>query len=273
MKKNIKQIINILAAAACLSPLTAVAYEPLAAKIKVSSGTVYDYVSIGEKAKATDGYDNAFDSMSPGDNLNAIYINSYLSHPEWGQLKSTFKGDIRSIAEKQEWTITIASTLPAGTDLTVALKEGRNLLPAGLKLIAQNNSSNVSADLVTGALHIPAPGGTATTLITVTAIQPSPPAPVVVPTPVPAADPVSSPITDPAPAPQQVVKPTGDYNGDGKVNIDDIKQLRTFVRKNQANIPEGYLTRADMNSDGKLTIEDVKIIENNLIKKQKKGRR
>jgi len=161
----------IFAATACLFPLSVSAFEPMSAKIKVSSGKLYDYVVIGEHAKATDGFDNAFDSISPSGNLNTAYINTYIAHPEWGEIKKNFKGDTRSISAVQEWTVSVASTLPAGTVLSVALKEGRNILPAGMKLTARDIGNTVSVDMATGTLQIPAPGPSATSMIVITARQ------------------------------------------------------------------------------------------------------
>jgi hypothetical protein len=234
MKNACKQITIILAAAACLSPLSALAMEPMAATIKISGGGVYDYVIIGESLKATDGFDNAYDTLSPGDSLNNVYINSYFSHPEWGAAKAAFRGDIRSLKEKQEWNLSIASTLPFGTPLTVELQAGLNVLPQGLQLSIRDSGNTTTANLIGGHLSLTSPGQGNTAQLIITAEQPA-----------------GAPVTPPP----VVTKADGDVDGDGHASINDaIKVLRMSlgldISTNAAKV------HGDMDGDGKLTIRD-----------------
>ena len=78
-------------------------FDPMTATIRVSSNSLYDYVVIGERPQATDGFDNAYDTISPG-NLNADmgqpFISVIIPHPEWKPAMREMRGDIRSPAEK-----------------------------------------------------------------------------------------------------------------------------------------------------------------------------
>lgn len=238
MKNACKHITTILAAAACLCPLSALAVEPMAATIKVSGGGVYDYVVIGESPKATNGFDNAYDTLSPGDSLNSTYISAYFSHPEWGAVKSNFRGDIRTLAEKQEWNLSIASTLPAGTPLTVELQPGLNILPQGLQLTVSDTGNTTTATLTGGTYTLASPAsGTATQLI-ITALQPA-----------------GAPTTPPP----VTTKADGDVDGDGKTAISDaIKVLRMVLGLDST--PASVLSHGDMDGNGELTIKDAVLL-------------
>src|SRR5689334_23135475 len=102
----------------CLTSVASLGFEPMEATIRVSNGSLYDYVVIGEHPQATDGFDNAYDTVSPG-NLNADmgqpYISVVIPQPEWKPAMRKMRGDIRSPAKKQEWKIAISSSLPKGT--------------------------------------------------------------------------------------------------------------------------------------------------------------
>lgn len=236
MKYSLRHITTILATASCLAPFTAFAVEPMAATIKVSGGGVYDYVVIGESPKASDGFDNAYDTLAPGDNLNATYISSYFSHPEWGAAKTTFRGDIRTLAEKQEWALSFYSTLSSGTPLTVELQPGMNVLPQGLRLTIKDSGNTTSANLIDGHLTLTAPAPGITSQLIITAEQP-PGAP-----------------TPPA-TPPTISSADGDVDGDGKTTIADaIKVLRMALHLNITT--DTALQHGDMNGDGKLTVLD-----------------
>lgn len=236
MKNAFKHITTILATAACLFPLTALAVEPMAATVKVSGGGVYDYVVIGESPKATDGYDNAYDTLSPGDSLNSTYISTYFSHPEWAAVKKTFRGDIRTLAEKQEWSLSIASTLPVGTPLTVELQPGLNILPQGLQLTIKDIGNTTSANLIGGTYSLVSPASGTTTQLIITVLQP--------------AGASTTPTTPPV-----TTKVDGDLDGDGQTTISDaIKVLRVSV--GLETISTSALAHGDMDGDGELTIKD-----------------
>jgi hypothetical protein len=232
MKRTIQ---NIAIIATLLLPVAAFAFEPMAATIKISGAGIYDYILIGESPRATDGFDNAYDTMSPGDSLNTNYISSYISHPEWGAIKNNFRGDIRSIAETQEWTITIASSLPAGTPLNVELQTGLNILPQGLQLTIKDIGNTTSANLINGRLSISSPAPGATTQLIITAQQQATP-----------------PIDPPPPV---VTKADGDLDGDGQATIADaIKVLRMALNLDLTTT--AAKTHGDMDNDGSLTVRD-----------------
>ena len=150
MNKNIRCIIAIITTI-CLTSVAAMGFEPMTATIRVMNGSLYDYVIIGEHPKATDGYDNAYDTISPG-NLNATmgqpFISVIITHPEWKPALRELRGDIRSLAQRQEWVLVIGSSLAKGTPLTVALQSGQRSLPQAVKLTLRNKDTDI--DLKTG---------------------------------------------------------------------------------------------------------------------------
>jgi hypothetical protein len=147
----------------------------MTAAIRVSSGTLYDYVIIGEHPQATDGYDNAYDTISPG-NLNADmgqpFISVIITHPDWKPAMRELRGDIRSLAKRQEWQLAISSSLPKGSPLKVALQSDRTTLPKGVKLTLKDETTKKETDLKPGNYTIPAPGPGTPTKLLVIAEQP-----------------------------------------------------------------------------------------------------
>ena len=145
----------------------------MTATIRVSNGSLYDYVGIGERPEATDGFDNAYDTISPG-NLNATmgepYISVIILHPEWKPAMREMRGDVRSLAKRQEWQISITSSLAKGTPLAVALQPGQSRLPQAVKLILRNKKKGT--DLRTESYSLPAPGPGTTSTLSIIAEQP-----------------------------------------------------------------------------------------------------
>ena len=161
-----------------LTGTAAMAFQPLSAAIKVSEGALYDYVVIGENTSATDGFDNAYDTISPG-NLNADmgspFISVIIPHPEWKPAFRELRGDIRGIAKRQEWQLSITSSLPKGTPLTLALQEEGSSLPAGVKLTVKDHgkAGKVLGELTkAGEFTLPAPGPGKKGAVLVVAEQP-----------------------------------------------------------------------------------------------------
>ena len=143
----------------CLTCVAAMGFEPMAATVRVSSDSLYDYIVIGENPKAADGFDNAYDTISPG-NLNVAmgepYISAIISHPDWQPAMREMRGDVRAPAKKQEWQIAIASSLAKGTPLAVSLQSDRSSLPQVIKLTLRDKKKEI--DLRKGGYTIPAPG-------------------------------------------------------------------------------------------------------------------
>ena len=164
--------IALLATALSLIATAALGFSPLTAKVRVSSGTLYDYVIIGEHPKATDGFDNAYDTISPG-NLNASmgqpFISVIIPHPEWKPAARELRGDIRTPAKQQQWRLSIKSSLPKDTPLTVTLQADGTILPTGATLTVTDNNQRI--DLKQG-VTIPAAGPGETTTLNIIADQP-----------------------------------------------------------------------------------------------------
>jgi hypothetical protein len=169
------QYIAAVIATLCLTSVAAMGLEPMSATIKVMNGSLYDYVIIGEHPKATDGYDNAYDTISPG-NLNATmgqpFISVIISHPDWKPAMRELRGDIRSLAKRQEWQLIISSSLPKGTPLNVAFQKKESTLPQGMKLTLKEDAASKEHDLGRWSYMIAAPGPGATTKLLIIAEQP-----------------------------------------------------------------------------------------------------
>ena len=151
--------------------MAAMGFEPMTATIRVSNGSLYDYVIIGEHPKATDSYDNAYDTISPG-NLNATmrqpFISVIVSHPDWKPAMRELRGDIRSMAKRQEWQLSISSSLPKGTPLVVELQKHESSLPNGVRFLLKDDQTKKDTDLKAGSCTTPAPGpGTMTRLLVI----------------------------------------------------------------------------------------------------------
>jgi len=116
---------TIIAAIIALWATGAFAAQDFEAKIKISGSGAYDYCVIGMNKNATDGFDNAYDTLAPGGNMNGTYITCTMLHPEWKAIKNEFRGDYRTHKRSDTWNIVVQTNLPAGTVLTMeALKKG-----------------------------------------------------------------------------------------------------------------------------------------------------
>ena len=154
----------------CLTSVAAFGFTPLTATIRVSSGNLYDYVVIGEHLKATDGFDNAYDTISPG-NLNASmgqpFISVIIPHPDWQPAARELRGDIRAVAKMQEWQLAISSSLPKGTPLTVAIQTEGTTLPHGVKLTIKDASKETDLKADKYSILAAGPGETIRMIISV----------------------------------------------------------------------------------------------------------
>lgn len=141
--------------------MAALGFEPMAATIRVSNGLLYDYVVIGEHPKATDGFDNAYDTISPG-NLNADmgepFISVIVPHPDWQPAMRELRGDVRSPAKRAEWRLAISSSLPKGAKLKLALDTERGALPKAVQLTLKESPGKKEVDLRGGEHTLAAPG-------------------------------------------------------------------------------------------------------------------
>jgi hypothetical protein len=100
------------------------------------------------------------------------FISVIISHPDWKRSQQELRGDIRSLAKKQEWQITISSSLPKGTPLNVELQNEGTILPKEMKLLLKDVKVNKQTDLKAGNYTLPAPGPGTTTKILIIAEQP-----------------------------------------------------------------------------------------------------
>ena len=150
-------------------------FQPMTATIRVSNGSLYDYVVIGEHPKASNGFDNAYDTISPG-NLNADmgepYISIIIPQPQWKPALRELRGDLRSPAKSQQWQLAISSSLAKGTPFKLELQAEGSALPQAMKLILKEREGKKETDLRGGEYSFAAPGPGKTTTLFITAEQP-----------------------------------------------------------------------------------------------------
>lgn len=159
----------LIAVSICLTGTQALGFAPMSATVKVSSGALYDYVVIGEHPKAADGFDNAYDTIWPG-NLNADmgepYISVIIEQPGWSPAMQELRGDTRLPARLQQWQLSVSSSLAKGTPLKLALQGEGDPLPKGVQLRLKVGKGKKETDLEAGAYTLPAPGpGKRTSLV------------------------------------------------------------------------------------------------------------
>lgn len=158
-----------------LCSAAAFAFEPVSATVRVSGGRLYDYVLLGQHPKATDGFDNAYDTISPG-NLNAAMGEPYLSvvvkQPGWKPAFRELRGDVRLPGKRQEYRLAVTSSLPKGTPLKLLLVEEESALPEGARLRLKVEGEKGEVELGRDACRLAAPGPGSGTGILVTVEQP-----------------------------------------------------------------------------------------------------
>lgn len=225
----------LIICAVCAFPSLAAAYQSLAATVRVSSDTVYDYVVVGESPQATDGFDNSYDTFAPGGSLNDSWISAYIDHPEWNTVKSQFRGDIRSAAARQSWTLTVAQNLPVGTSCTISLDGTASLLPPSARILLTDMKSGAVTDLKSAGFTFATATGPDTFGITIT--QPD----------------ISD--IDRIPVSSSPGQHDGDLDNDGYITImDAYKVLR--VAYGLDPITTTALQHGDMDGDGVVRLAD-----------------
>ncbi|QWV94733.1 hypothetical protein KP004_06030 [Geomonas oryzisoli] len=153
----------ITAVLLALTTVAAMGFEPMTATVRVSSGQLYDYVVLAEHQKATDGFDNAYDIISPG-NLNADmgepFISAVVSHPEWRPARE-LRGDTRPPAKQKQWDVSITTSLPKGTPLVVGIVPEQSQLPKQVRVSAKEGNRQVELTKNEYILSAPGPGSVA----------------------------------------------------------------------------------------------------------------
>jgi len=157
-----KIFIVFLLAAAVLSCLTD---QALAAKhsekqnvevaIETRAGSVYDYILIGMHHDATDGLDNAYDTVTPGQGVGDRYILMVMPHPDWKSVKTDFRTDFRAMKKLEIWEAMVTTNLPDGTPLTMSIDREQSKLPAGYAVIIEDMVTGAAQNLEKGAYVFP----------------------------------------------------------------------------------------------------------------------
>jgi len=113
--------------------------------IETRAGKVYDYVLIGLHKDATDGLDNAYDTLTPGLGVGDHYILMVVPHPEWSSVKTDFRTDFRSMKTSDTWEATVTTSLPDETPLTMSIDQEQSKIPEGYSVTVE--------DMLTGAVQ------------------------------------------------------------------------------------------------------------------------
>ena len=156
-----KKLFTILLLAAAV--MTVVTDQALAAKrsdkqnvgvevaIETRAGSVYDYIIIGMHKDATDGLDNAYDTVTPGLGVGEQYILMVVPHPEWKSVKTDFRTDFRAMNKLNTWEAMVTTNLPDGTQLTMSIDREQSKLPTGRSVIVEDMATGAVQDLEQGA--------------------------------------------------------------------------------------------------------------------------
>ncbi|MEK6744563.1 MAG: hypothetical protein AABZ15_13195 [Nitrospirota bacterium] len=123
--------------------------------IETRAGKVYDYILIGMHKDATDGLDNAYDTVTPGQGVSDQYILMVVPHPDWKSLKTDFRTDFRAITKSNTWEATVMTNLPDGTSLTMSIDQEQSKLPTGYAVIVEDMATGAAQDLEKGAYVFP----------------------------------------------------------------------------------------------------------------------
>ncbi|WP_129125551.1 hypothetical protein [Geomonas oryzae] len=166
---SLSSFISFTASLFLAASVAAMGLSPMTATLKVSNGQLYDYIVIGEHPKATEGFDNAYDIISPG-NLNADMGEPYISvvapHPEWKPARE-MRNDIRSPAAKMMWEVSIRSSLPVGIPLWIELDPDQSRMPRGTRLTIEDQKRHIVLDGHKCSIPAPGPGKTEKLLLIV----------------------------------------------------------------------------------------------------------
>ena len=129
--------------------------QNIEAAIEVRAGKLYDYVLIGMHRDATDGFDNAYDTVTPGVGVGNQYILSVIPHSDWNTVKTDFRTDFRAMKSHDAWDVLITTNLAAGTPLTVAIDQEQSKIPEGCAVRIEDMSTGAVQDLERGAYVFP----------------------------------------------------------------------------------------------------------------------
>lgn len=155
-----KHAIYVMAAMVTLLLASGVAQardEDVFVKMKVAGGGTYDYVVLGLRADATDGYDPAFESFAPMPGSNDSFIEVYIPHPEWARIKSKYRSEVKSLRGDWRWRVNVETNLAAGTLLSME-SEGA---VEGIRVLLVDHITGGTVDITDGAYEyvVPANGG------------------------------------------------------------------------------------------------------------------
>ena len=123
--------------------------------IEVRADKIYDYVLIGMHRDATDGLDNAYDTLTPGPGMSDQYILMVVPHPEWQALKADFRTDFRAMKGHDTWKVLITTSLSDGTPLTMSIDQEQSKIPDGYSVTVEDMATGALQDLEQGAYVFP----------------------------------------------------------------------------------------------------------------------
>jgi hypothetical protein len=156
----------LLSAAAVTALMTNEASAAMNAKkqdvevaIEARAGNLYDYILIGMNRAATDGLDNAYDTVTPGQGVGEQYVLMVVPHPDWNSVKTDFRTDFRALKNSETWDASITTNLPDGTPLILSIDHEQTKLPAGYVVTVEDMATGIVQDLEQGAYVVPVKAG------------------------------------------------------------------------------------------------------------------
>lgn len=159
MRKTFAILLLIAAAVGAVAPPAlarkAAERRNIQVAVEVRAGTLYDYVLIGMNQAATDGLDNAYDTVAPGMGVGDRYILMTVPHPDWKAVKADFRTDFRAVKKSDTWVTMITTNFPDGTPLTMSIDREQSKLVPGYAVIVEDMATGTVQDLAQGAYVFP----------------------------------------------------------------------------------------------------------------------
>jgi microcompartment protein CcmK/EutM len=157
MKRSLTAFLLMFCLVLLATPLSARAgdatMDDLKVAVDVRGAGTYDYVLVGMNSAATEGFDNAFDTVTPGAGVADPYITAVIPHPDWNTVKTDFRTDFRSPKKSETWHIKVATNAASGTKITLSIDRDRTSLPRNYRVLIKDPSTGGMHDL-TGSPYV-----------------------------------------------------------------------------------------------------------------------
>jgi hypothetical protein len=119
--------------------------------VQVKGAGTYDYIIVGMNSGASDGFDNAYDTVTPGPGMTNPYILTVIKHPKWKTVKKEFRTDFRAVKRNERWDMTVMTNAAAGTQLMVSIDADRSSIPSSCRVLVKDPDTGITHDLTESA--------------------------------------------------------------------------------------------------------------------------